>query len=527
MAEENKTKKTNKTKVKRSIGLKVTVMILALITFVVTAIGAYIVFNQSRELESDMISTVSRTATTFGFLSARAIVDGDDLALSDNLQSMVEIPGFVYGQIVNAQTKVPIVQLFAQDLENLAEKKDVVTELIRANTEEVWDHPFDTESPKAHLKTGKVPGETTTLYNFYYPAYHPFILKDRPLLGMVQVTISNEYIQRRIKKSAIDLSITAILFWVLGGVGSILLSRLIVRPINILVKGAQIVGDGDLDYKVVVKSEDELGMLAAQFNDMTSSLKDAQKEKEEQAVIEDQIKQAQEIQEGMNPMVKLDSEYFQIKGFTRAAKGVGGDYFDFQALPDGRLAVLISDVSGKSISASLVMVLIKTVFATYLRLFDTIRCDTIMSTINKVMASQAHIDKFATMIFLIYDPKTGVVEFANGGQGPLFLYRAAKEVCTSAKLPGLPLGIDEDNDYSVAQVNINPGDMIVLYTDGITEAMNHDKVQFEITGLRQKIIDYSKQDVQEIVDQIVKDIDDFADGAEQHDDMTIVILKFK
>ncbi len=514
-------------KVKISIGLKVTIMILALITFVVTAIGAYTIYNQAKQLEADMVSTVTRTATTFGFLSSRAIVDGDDLALADNLQSMKEIPGFVYGQIINAQTKNTIVQLFADDLANLAKNKEKVDQILKERTDQVWNHSFATENPKSKVEPLAVEGTNITLYNFYYPAFHPFILENRPLLGMVQIVISNEYIQQRTRKSAIELSLTAIAFWVLGGLGSVLLSRLIVKPINILAEGAQIVGDGNLDYKVQVTTEDELGALAMQFNAMTDSLQEAQKEKEEQLVINEQIKQAQEIQEGMNPMQKLDTDHFQVKGFTRAAKGVGGDYFDFQALPDGRLALLISDVSGKSISASLVMVLIKTVFATYLRLFDTIRCDAIMSTINKVMASQAHIDKFATMIFLIYEPKTGYVEFTNGGQGPLFIYRAQKKVCTSSKLPGLPLGIDEDNDYSVAKVRVHPGDMIVLYTDGITEAMNTEKVQYEVSGLRAKIIEYAERDVQEIVNDIITDIDEFADGMEQHDDMTLVILKFK
>mgnify|MGYP000691633280 CR=1 FL=1 len=134
-------------------------------------------------------------------------------------------------------------------------------------------------------------------------------------------------------------------------------------------------GRGNFDVTLPPLGSDELGALAKQFNAMTASLKRAGEEAKEQAIFNDQVKQAQEIQEGMNPSRFLKKPEYQIKGFTRAAKGVGGDYYDFQVMGDGRIAVLISDVSGKSISASLVMVLIKTVVSTYLKLFNTIRGD--------------------------------------------------------------------------------------------------------------------------------------------------------
>ena len=82
------------------------------------------------------------------------------------------------------------------------------------------------------------------------------------------------------------------------------------------------------------------------------------------------------------------------------------------------------------------MVVIKTVVATYLKLFNTIRGDTIIRTINRVMCGEAHIDKFATILFYIFDPLTKTVEFSNGGHGPIFVYRADRKVCTSTKLEG-------------------------------------------------------------------------------------------
>ena len=173
------------------------------------------------------------------------------------------------------------------------------------------------------------------------------------------------------------------------------------------------------------------------------------------------------------------------------------------------------------------MVLIKTVVATYMQLFDFVRSDIILTIINKVMASQAHIDKFATGQFIIFDPESGRVEFSNGGQGPLFVLRATDKVCTESKQPGLPLGIDEDNDYRVSALNLNSGDMIILYTDGITEAWDTEKNEYGMERLREKIIEYTEDPVDKIVDTIISDIDNFADGMDQHDDMTLVVMKVK
>jgi sigma-B regulation protein RsbU (phosphoserine phosphatase) len=227
----------------------------------------------------------------------------------------------------------------------------------------------------------------------------------------------------------------------------------------------------------------------------------------------------------MNPSRFLKKPEYQIKGFTRAAKGVGGDYYDFQVLGDGRIAVLISDVSGKSISASLVMVLIKTVVSTYLKLFNTIRGDTIIRTINRVMCGEAHIDKFATIQFFVFDPATKTLEFSNGGHGPLFLYRADRKICTASKLEGLPMGIEEENQYKLAKIQLSSGDIVMLYTDGITECWNTAKEEFGLKRVREKLTGYADLNPKEIIENFVRDLDEFASGAEQHDDMTMVVMK--
>ncbi len=502
-------------KVRFGLRARVTLYILILTTIIVASTGIYFINDTRKSLLESTKESAMREIRTLTFLSARSILAQDDIAIADTLHNMKTFPDFLYGRVYNAATQAEVpLNTMGDDL------KDIKPLLEETAKEMTTGKPEDKSTFHAKLLNGN-----RSIYIFQKPIYHPFITENPPLLGFAQIALSNELIQEQTREKINRLVLVMLIFLAISAAGSMLQAEFIVKPIKVLTLGAQEIGKGNLDHNVPENRKDEIGLLAAQFNRMTKSLRDAQQEREEQLVVNEQIRQAAEIQEGMNPRRFLKNEYYQIKGFTRAAKGVGGDYYDFMTLPDGRLAVLISDVSGKSISASLIMVLIKTVVATYLKLFNFIRGDVILKTINEVMASQAHIDKFATILFFTYDPETRSVEFSNGGHGPLLVYRSEGQTMTVSKLEGLPMGIDEENTYHLSRVTLQSGDIIVLYTDGISEAWNHKKEEFSLKRLREKVISYSSLNAKEILEKIVSDIDAFTDGADQHDDMTMVILK--
>ena len=489
---------------------KVTSLILSLITLVLFSVGIFLINRQSSQLKEDLRQTGLREMKSLKFTSSRGILDQDDLGIADNLQNLSTINGFVYARVLSSTGRL------ISDKEMLKLPSVVLAKL---------PGQLNTENLSSEIKIEQIEENSVTYTIFSSAILHPFIAKDPPALGSVALIFSDEFASSLFTKNLINLSIAGLIFWVLGTAGSLALSWLVVKPITKLSEGAKIVGAGDLHYRLPDLGTDEIGELARQFNVMTASLEEARKQRENQVILDEQIRQAKEIQEGMNPSRFLKKPGYSIKGFTRAAKGVGGDYFDYQYLPDGRLALLITDVSGKSISASLVMVLIKTVVSTYIKLFSTIRGDQIVSTINRVMCAQTHIDKFATIMFCIYDPETRYLEFTNGGHGPLLLYRADHQELTISKIEGLPLGIDEDNEYSIAQTRLNPGDMVLLLTDGITEAWDVDRNEFGLARLRERILAYNRLNPKEIVEKLITDIDQYTTGAEQHDDMTLLILK--
>ncbi len=272
-------------------------------------------------------------------------------------------------------------------------------------------------------------------------------------------------------------------------------------------------------------ASDELGLLAHEFNAMTDHLKKAKDMEIESRIMQEQLELAKEIQEGLNPMAFYDRNGIQIKGYTRAAKGVGGDYFDYIDIGETRVGALISDVSGKGVPASLVMVMIRTVFTNSVKNNRHVDCATIVRSINDALSADFAIDKFATLFFMIYNRETGELSFTNAGHGPLFCYRASLARCTVSKLDGVPIGITEDVEYEQAKVKLSPGDVVVLYTDGITEMRNEAKEEYGRNRLQKLLTANHELNAQEIVEKLVGDVDEFRGNASPHDDMTTLVMK--
>jgi sigma-B regulation protein RsbU (phosphoserine phosphatase) len=203
---------------------------------------------------------------------------------------------------------------------------------------------------------------------------------------------------------------------------------------------------------------------------------------------------------------------------------VGGDYFDYIDIDENRVGALISDVSGKGVPASLVMVMIRTVFISYISRGD-VQCSSVVKAINDSLSADFAIDKFATLFFMIYDRSAEEIAFSNAGHGPLFCYKSSLNACSISKLEGMPIGIMEDAEYQQAKVKLSRGDIVVLYTDGITEMRNSEKEEYGRLRLQKLLISNAGLNADEITEKIVKDVDDFRGEVPPHDDMTVLVLK--
>ena len=361
------------------------------------------------------------------------------------------------------------------------------------------------------------------IFDFALPVYHR--TQKEMKLAVVRLGFSDKMIReqvKRIRNMAGFITLAAV-------IGSIIiaffLAHVTTKPLKTLSKGVSIIGKGDLDYKINVKTRDEIGLLAREFNLMTGELKDSKKNEIESALMQEQLDVAKEIQEGLNPMNFYDKNGIQIKGYTRAAKGVGGDYFDYKEIDENRVGALISDVSGKGIPASLVMVMIRTVFVSALHQMKTIQCAKIVSSINRSLSADFAIDKFATLLFIIFDKSTGKISFSNAGHGPVFCYRAKHKKCSLTKRDGVPIGIMEDSEYLQAEIPFEVGDIVVMYTDGITEMRNSLKEEYGRNRLQNLVASNADMNADELNRLIVDDVDNFRGEVPPHDDMTVLIMK--
>jgi sigma-B regulation protein RsbU (phosphoserine phosphatase) len=342
--------------------------------------------------------------------------------------------------------------------------------------------------------------------------------------GAVVIGMSDIVIRKEIENITKLIMLMFLGFLIISIVGAVILSTVIIRPIKKISYGASVIGSGDLSYRIDLNSSDELGMLASEFNQMTEMIQTSKEKEIESRIMNEQLEIARDIQEGLNPMGYYDKNGIQIKGYTRAAKGVGGDYFDYIDIDENRICALISDVSGKGVPASLVMVMIRTVFTTYITRKD-IDCASVVKAINDSLGSDFAIDKFATLFFMIYNRSTEELSFANAGHGPLLCYRASKHVCTRTAIDGVPIGIMEDVDYKQARIKLYPGDIVILYTDGVTEMRNAQKEEYGLQRVHKLLLENNHLNASEFVEFLVNDVDSFRADTPPHDDMTVLVFK--
>jgi sigma-B regulation protein RsbU (phosphoserine phosphatase) len=497
--------------VRFSLRIKFSLAISILVSLVVLSISGFIIWRESNLLKDQVFQFVKRELVHLA-KTTQVSLGSDEIAMIEAINDLKDIEYLSYAFILDARDRV----LLHFDRRGERAPQEPIDDGIDRDLSVGEGEKADIEMSRNPNPKG--PG---VIYEFRRPVLSKL---GGGKIGYVIIGLSDKVIRDEIRgllKIMIPISLS---FLGLAILASIILASITINPIRKLSQGAVIIGQGDLDYRIDIKSSDELGQLAREFNEMTAMIKEAKENEIEQRIMDEQLETARDIQEGLNPMAFYNKGGIQIKGYTRAAKGVGGDYFDYIEIDENRVGALLSDVSGKGVPASLVMVMIRTVFTSYITRSDVTTAQ-VVRAINDSLSADFAIDKFATLFFFIYDRRTGEVSFTNAGQGPLYCYRKNLNRCTATKLDGVPIGIMEDVDYKMAKVTLNPGDIIVTFSDGITEMRNEDKDEYGFSRLQKMLIEHHEKDAGELVDTIVNDVDEFRGEAPPHDDTTILIFK--
>jgi serine phosphatase RsbU (regulator of sigma subunit)/anti-sigma regulatory factor (Ser/Thr protein kinase)/transposase len=309
------------------------------------------------------------------------------------------------------------------------------------------------------------------------------------------------------------------------------LSNYFVKPIQKLIEGVRRIGKGDLEGKIAVEGADEFSAIAHAFNEMTDKFKEAQTNVVEQERMRKEMQVAQDIQHTLLPKHFPDIEGFDISTIYRAAKDVGGDYYDFVWIDEKTLGIVVADVSGKGVPGSLVMTMIRT--AIRLESRGTRSPVDILTSVNDFVTEDVRKGMFITIFLVVIDTQKRTISFASAGHNPMVLYRKDEDKTFFLNPKGIPLGITlpegisfEDNLTSET-VRLKRGDMLVIYTDGITEAMNPRNEQFGMPRFLEFIRDNADLSPEDFIEKFGDELHSFTRGAEQNDDITMVAIKEK
>ena len=301
------------------------------------------------------------------------------------------------------------------------------------------------------------------------------------------------------------------------------------RPLKTLASAAEKLGHGDFDTEIPeVKGQDELSQLAVAFSDMRSSLKEFVEKQKGLDRIERELEFARSIQMGILPKdeseEKCNDSRHSLAPFLLPAKEVGGDFYDFFKIDDDHLVILVGDVSGKGVPAALLMMVSRIVIRTMAMHLKSVT--EILNSANYELARRNRDNMFVTVWMGIMDLRNGHVDFASAGHNPPVIRHKDGTVEFSKVKPGLALAAMEETRYEPQSLELAPGDMLFLYTDGITEAMNAEEKMFGDARLLYTVSESAPRAPAGACYFVKERVDEFVNGAPQFDDITMLAVQY-
>lgn len=324
------------------------------------------------------------------------------------------------------------------------------------------------------------------------------------------------------------------------------LSRTITQSVSNLYHATREVDQGRLNYRIPVSRQDQLAALSRSFNTMSASLGRLLEEQKEKERLQNELAIAQEVQSNLFPACDVRLGELDLHGLCRPARTVSGDYYDFLVLGNGTLFLAIGDISGKGISAALLMAGLHSAVRAYRfaseEMFaahpagsildgqgSTVSAEVFRSPGNLMRLLNLHLfrstqqEKYATLFLAHYDAATRVLRYANGGQLPPLVLRPDGS-CLRLDQGGTVVGLLDKMDYEEGAVTLEPGDLLVAYSDGVTEPEN-DFGDFGEARLVELVRSHRHLPLDEISARVLKAIEDWIGAEEQPDDITLVLAR--
>lgn len=324
--------------------------------------------------------------------------------------------------------------------------------------------------------------------------------------------------------------------WLVSIVIGLSLTRTITGAVHRLYEGTLQIAKGDFSWRIAVNGNDQLADLGRSFNNMAAQIENLVVIAREKERLQSEVEIASEVQNQLFPRTAPVMQTIELVGICHPARMVSGDYYDYLRLPDGNLAVAIGDVAGKGISAALLMASIQSIVRTQLAAglplaaavgnghagahFST---SSIVAQLNRQLYASTAPEKYATFFFGAYDERSRILTYTNAGHLPPLLLRAGG--VTQLEVTGTVVGAFPAVRYEEQSVELRANDLLIAYTDGITEPENAYGEEFGCERLAETALRYQNSGPKEIVAKIMEAVTHWSTAPELPDDMTVVIAR--
>lgn len=519
--------------------------LIAVITLLIIGLFGAAAFLLIREQEKTLTSDVFFRARSFGELTANDIVNNYNLYLAQS--------GFIYfnrgiTETFSKTKNIDLIQILNYSGEllydsaeekdqqysgpvRIVEDSDLINQLKSLNPsvktfedrliflkKVEFEEGYDIDYVDQNELAVDPIGELERVQYFVYPVQDEFA---------VVYHVNYSYLDTLIRNGAIRILILALLGVVIGLIMVVFVANRITKPIKKLTEGAGVIGQGDFQYRIDIKTHDELEILGSAFNKMAVDLDNSTKALVYKERVAKELELAQRIQADLIPKKLPVLDGVDVSAGLVPAEEIGGDVYDFLQRDENNVMFYVGDVTGHGVPSGILGSIANAMF--YSNVKNPVLKDVVVE-VNRVLKAKSLANMFITLCLLNWNNTNKALTYVNAGHEQMLHFNAQTGDVTLLKGGGIALGMFPDISKMVEEqvVPFGPGDVIILYTDGIPEAWKNEKENYGIERFKATLKQFANlPTATEIRNSVLKNVKEFMGDYKQMDDITLIVLKHK